>query len=119
VLEENPICKSVVNPLYGFPYVLSTQFVDDHPKEARKIVDAFYKAVDFIRTNEQEARVIMSGWVGTDPDIAAQVRLWEQAKIDEIDRGALQHLADLFYEAGITKKSIDTSGLYLTEVDFR
>jgi NitT/TauT family transport system substrate-binding protein len=119
VLVENPLGKYVVNPLYGFPYVLSTDFLKKNPQAARKIRDAMYKAADFIKTNEQEAREIMSKWVGTKPEIAAKVRLWEQAKVDEIDREALQRLAEIFFEAGITKKKIDTSGLYLTEEDLK
>jgi NitT/TauT family transport system substrate-binding protein len=52
VLEENPICKYVVNPLYSFPYVLSSQFIREQPQVARKIRDAMYKAADYIKTNE-------------------------------------------------------------------
>lgn len=119
VLVENPIGKYVVDPMYGFPYVLSTRFIAEHPEAASKVRDAMYKAVDFIKTNDSEAREIMSKWVGTKPEIAAKVRLWEQAKAEEINRSALQKLADIFHEAGITKKRIDTSRLYLTEDDLK
>lgn len=117
VLVENPISKYVVNPLYGFPYVLSSKFVKENPKTARKIRDAMYKAADFIKTNEAEARQIMAKWVGTKPEIANKVNLWAQVKAEDIDRVALQKLADIFFEGGITKKKIDTSHLYLTEED--
>jgi NitT/TauT family transport system substrate-binding protein len=119
VLEENPICKHVLNPLYAFPYVLSTKFVKDNPKAARKVRDAMYKAADFIKTNEKESRQIMAKWVGSKPEIADKVNLWAQLKAEELDKTALQKLADIFYEGGVTKKKIDTSNLYLTESDLK
>lgn len=119
VLVENPICKYVVDPLYGFPYVISTKFVKENPKTARRIRDAMYKAAEFIKTNEQEARQIMAKWVGTKPEIAEKVNLWAQVKAEDVDREALQKLADIFYEGGVTKKRIDTSHLYLTEEDLK
>jgi len=119
VLVENPISKYVVNPLYGFPYVLSSKFVKENPKTARKIRDAMYKAADFIKTNENESRQIMAKWVGTKPEIANKVKLWDQVKVEDVDKVAMQKLADIFYEAGVTKKKSDTSTLYLTEADLK
>ena len=119
VLVENPICKYVVNPFYGFPYVLSTKFVKENPKTARKVRDAMYKAADFIKTNEKESRQIMAKWVGTKPEIADKVNLWAQVKVEDVDKVALQKLADIFYEGSVTKKRIDTSHLYLTVDDLK
>jgi len=119
VLVENPICKYVVNPFYGFPYVLSTKFVKENPKTARKVRDAMYKAADFIKTNEKESRQIMAKWVGTKPVIADKVNLWAQVKVEDVDKVALQKLADIFYEGSVTKKRIDTSHLYLTVDDLK
>jgi len=112
-LMENPICKYVVNPLYGFPYVISSDFINEHPKEARKIIRAFYKAADFIRNNEIEARKIMAKWVGTKIEIANKVNLWDQIKSEDIKKESLQQLADIFYKYGVTKKKINTSSLYI------
>lgn len=117
VLEEDPICKHVVDPMYGFPYVLSSNFVKQNPDLARKVRDAMYEAADFIEQNDAEARQIMAKWVGTKPEIAAKVNFWAQVKAEDIDRAALQRLADIFYEAGVTHKKINTRTLYLTESD--
>jgi len=119
VLEEDPICKHVVNPMYAFPYVLSSKFVKDNPTAAKEIRDAMYQAADFIKTNEPEARQIMAKWVGTKKEIADKVNLWDQPKAEQIDRAALQKLADIFFDAGVTKKRIDTSHLYLTDGDLK
>jgi len=119
VLIENPICKYIMNPLYSFPYVLSSKFVKENPKTTRKIRDAMYKAADFIKTNETEARQIMAKWVGTKPEIAAKVNLWAQVKVEDVDKTALQKLAEIFYVGGVTKKKIDTSNLYLTAEDLK
>jgi NitT/TauT family transport system substrate-binding protein len=119
VLVENPLCKYVIDPLYAFPYVFSSKFVRENPQIARKFRDAMYKASDFIRTNEAEARQIMAKWVGTKPEVANNVKLWAQVKAEDVDRAALQNLADIFFEGGVTKKKIDTSHLYLTEADLK
>lgn len=119
VLQENPIGKNVITPLYGFPYVLSTKFTNENPKTASKFRNAMYKAADFIKNNETESRHIMAKWVGTKPEIADKVNLWAQVKAEEVDKAALQKLADLFYEGGVTKKKIDTNNLYLTERDLK
>jgi NitT/TauT family transport system substrate-binding protein len=119
VLVENPLGKYVIDPLYAFPYVLSSKFVKENPQAARKIRDAMYKAADFIETNEPEARQIMAKWVGIKPEIALKVNLWAQVKTEEVDKTALQKLADIFYEGGITKKQITATHLYLTEDDLK
>ena len=119
VLVENPISKYVVDPLYGFPYVMSSDFVQQNPRAAKNIRDAMYEAVDFIKTNEREARAIMAAWSGVDSTIAANVNLWDQVKVEDIQRESMQALADIFHSAGVTEKRIDTSSLYLTEVDLR
>lgn len=113
VLEENPTCKYIVDPLYGFPYVLSTAFLQRDRKSALKVRDAFYEASEYIRTHDAESRQIMVKWTKAKPEIATKVRLWDQIPEDQINRAALQKLADIFHENGITQKAIDTSPLYL------
>lgn len=119
VLVENPISKYVVDPLYGFPYVLSSNFIKEYPSAARRIRDAMYKAADFIETNEPEARDIMAKWAGTQTEVAQKVNLWDQVKAEDINKDALQRLADIFYEAGITSKRLDTEHLILQEEDLK
>ena len=113
VLGENPIGKYIVNPYYGFPYVISEDFARKNPETARKIVEAMYEAIDYINANENEARQIMSKWVGTKPEIADKVNFWAQVKAEDTDREALQRLADIFYEQDVVNKKIDTNQLML------
>ena len=117
VLEKNPIGKHVVDPCYGFPYVLSSDFVSQHPTDARAVREAMYRAVDFIRMNESQSREIMSQWVGTEPHIASKVRLWDQTKAEDIDINAMQKLADIFYRTGITSKQVNIEPLIWTPTD--
>lgn len=118
VLEENPL-KYVVDPLYGFPYVLSSNFIEKNPENAEKIRDAFYEAADFIKYNEDEARYIMAKWIGAELNSVQKVNLWDQIKAEEINKDILQKLADIFYEEGVIKKKIYTKDFYLTENDLR
>jgi hypothetical protein len=61
----------------------------------------------------------MAKWVGTKPEIAQKVNLWDQIKSEDIDKIALQKLSDIFFDAGVTKKKIDTSTLYLTNKELK
>jgi NitT/TauT family transport system substrate-binding protein len=111
VLEENPISKHVIDPLYGFPYVISSKYVTTNPVNSEKIVRAFNRAVEFINTNETESRMIMAKWTDTDSEITARVNLWDQVVVEQIDVNALQYLADMFHDHGIISKKIDTKTL--------
>ncbi len=111
ILEEHPL-KHVIDPLYGFPYVLSSDFVEENHQDAKKIIEGFNEAIEYIKTNEEESRIIMSKWTNVDEAIAKNVALWDQVKLEEIDREALQKLSDIFYEEGVVNKRIDTSNLY-------
>jgi len=113
VLAEKPLSTYVINPYNGFPYVVSTKFFKENPEEAKKLIQAMFKAVDFINSNDIEARQILQKWTNCDEQIAKKVNLWNQVKLNDIDKEALQKLADLFYENGITEKKIDTKSLYV------
>lgn len=119
VLVENPLGKHVTDPLSGFPYVLSSQFVLENPKTARAIIEAMNEASDFIKSNEAESRQIMAKWGGTKPEIVNSVQLWDQTKAENINVEAMQKLADIFYENGVTKKKINVSPLIIFSSQFK
>lgn len=119
VLEENPLGKYVMSPLYGFPYVLSAKFVQENPKASKAIIEAMNEASDFIKSNEAESRQIMAKWGGTKTEIVNSVNLWEQTKAENIDKDAMQKLADIFYENGVTKKKIETAKLIISDEDLK
>jgi NitT/TauT family transport system substrate-binding protein len=112
VLEEHPL-RYVSDPLYGFPYVISTDFEKNHPGTAKKFVEAFYEASDYIKAHPEESKNIMAKWVNIDPSLAQKVPLWEQTKGKDVDRQSLQNLADLYFENKVIDQKIDTSSLYL------
>lgn len=119
VLEENPLGKYVMSPLYGFPYVLSTKFIQENPKATKAVVEAMNEASDFIKSNEAESRQIMAKWGGTKSEIVNSVNLWDQTKAENIDKDAMQKLADIFYENGVTKKKIETAQLIISDEDLK
>jgi len=117
VLVENPIGKYVIDPFYGFAYAVSGKFAKDDPQSARAIIEAMTEASEYIRTNESDARAIMAKWVSARPEVAARVRLWAQIPASSVDKIALQRLADIYFDAGVMKKKIDTSQILLTPAD--
>jgi NitT/TauT family transport system substrate-binding protein len=115
VLTENPLGKYVVEPFYGFGYVLSSKFLREDPASARSVRNAMYEAAEFIVAHDAEARQIMAKWTGSRADVVSNVRLWDQVPAEDVDREALQKLADVFVDAGATKARIDASTLLLQE----
>jgi NitT/TauT family transport system substrate-binding protein len=113
VLVEKPLSTYVINPYNGFPYVISTKFMKENPEEAKKLIQAMFKAVDFINSNDEQARIILQKWTNCNEQIAQKVNLWDQVKLNDIDKDALQQLADFFFENGIIEKKIDTESLYV------
>lgn len=111
VLIENPVCKYIVDPLYGFPYVLSTKFIKENPKDAKKVVTAMYKAIDYINTNNKESRDIMAKWSGSTTEITSKVNLWDQVKAKDVNPADVQKLADIFFDNNVIEKSVNIAPL--------
>ena len=114
VLEEAPLAKYVMEPLPGSGSTFSLKFLKDHPEAAEKIKKGMYQALDFLNDpkNNQEARSILAKWTEMEPEVIERLRPLKYWKLEDIDREAVQRLADLLFEWGAIEKKIDTSTLY-------
>jgi len=111
-LEENPLGKYVADPLYGFPYVLSSEFINKNPQDAKKIRDAFYEAIEYIEENDKDSRRIMAEWTSTEESITQKVNLWDQVKAEKLDVAKMQHLADIYFKEGVISQKQQISKIY-------
>lgn len=109
----------IMDPLPGGAYALSSAFTKKNPGLAKKVVRAMDKAVEFIRTHEVEAKKLLPKWTEIPGEFADKINVIPYWKLSEIDKPAVQRLADLLYENGILTKKIETERLYITQQEMR
>jgi len=117
VLEEAPLAKYVMNPLPGSGSTFSPKFIEDNPRAVKKVIKAMNRAADFLRdsNNTAEAQEILAKWTGMDEEVIERLRPLTYWKLEEIDREAVQNLADVLFEEGVLEKRTETSTLYYGE----
>ncbi|MFZ2299549.1 MAG: NrtA/SsuA/CpmA family ABC transporter substrate-binding protein [Candidatus Moraniibacteriota bacterium] len=76
--------------------LLSTKFINEHPGQAKKVVQALNKAYDYIRTNDKEAREIAQSMFKFSPEVSAAVSLPYFDHSNQIDKGSVNKLLDMF-----------------------
>ena len=96
----------------GGAFAFSTTFVQERPKVAEKVKAAIEKAVDFIKTNEQEARGYLTHYAQLPPPVAARIPFEKWIKIKDLDKQGPQAYFDVLYEDGAYQKKVDTTKLY-------
>ena len=96
----------------GGAFAFSTKFVQERPEVAKKVKAAIEKAVDFIKTNEQEARGYLAQYAQLPPPVAAQIPFEKWIKIKDLDKQGPQAYFDILYKDGAYQNKVDTTKLY-------
>lgn len=100
--------KGIVGGAFSF----SAKFLDEKPELAKKVKAAIEKGVDYIKTNEQEARGYLSKYTPLPPPVATRIPFEKWITIKDLDKKAPQHYFDLLYKEGAYQKDLDTTKLY-------
>jgi NitT/TauT family transport system substrate-binding protein len=100
--------KGIVGGAFSF----SAKFLEERPKQAKKVKTAIEKAVDFIKTNEQEARGYLTKYTPLPQPVAARIPFEKWIKIKDLDKEAPQLYFDVLYNEGAYQKDLDTTELY-------
>ena len=100
--------KGIVGGAFSF----SAKFLQERPEVAKKVKAAIEKGVDYIKTNEQEARGYLSKYAQLPPPVAARIPFEKWIKIKNLDKKAPQLFFDVLYKEGAYQKKIDTAALY-------
>jgi NitT/TauT family transport system substrate-binding protein len=108
---DNPL-GNVMTPFTGGASALRTEFVKENPKAAAAAVRAMNRAVDFIRENDEESRAILAQYTGSPAELLLDANVGYSWKLEEIDREAVQALADILSDAGVVEQRVDTSDWY-------
>lgn len=103
--------KGIVGGAFSF----SAKFLQERPEVAKKVKAAIEKGVDFIKTNEQEARSFLPKYTPLVPPVAARIPFEKWIKIKDLDKKAPQRYFDLLYKEGAYQQKVDTKALYYEE----
>ncbi len=118
VLEKNAIKllagaveSQIINPWQAGVWVISSEFATKQPREARAVMLAIYDAIDYIRSNPQDAKKSLSAYTKIKPDVAQATPTIPFAKIGEADVATLQKQTDILYEQQLVSKPIEATAL--------
>ncbi|MBI4114663.1 MAG: ABC transporter substrate-binding protein [Candidatus Niyogibacteria bacterium] len=96
-----------VDPLYLGGSTFAVRFVADNPDAAASYVRAFYRGIDFINTNESEARAILQSYINVPTEVAMNMNLYPDDKVDAIQRDKFQELSNLLFEEGTLPNAVN------------
>jgi NitT/TauT family transport system substrate-binding protein len=99
----------------GFPgavFAFSSTFLKEKPLVAKKTKAACYKGVDFIQTNEEEARRFLVKYTNLPEPFAMKIPFEPWTKAEQYNKTAGQPYFDALRKEGLFQKLIDTSQLY-------
>ena len=91
--------------------LVSSKFIEGNPSLAKRVINSFDKASDFIENEDSETREIIVKYVKVDEEVAGNVVILYMGRSDEIDEKVLQKYADMLYELGELKTKVDVSNL--------
>ncbi len=100
--------KGVLGGVFSF----NTKFLQTRPEVAKKVKVVLEKSVDFIRSNEMEARRYLAKYASMPEPIALKVPLEKWFKIGEFDQTMGQPYYDILMREGLFKRAVDTTQLY-------
>ena len=91
--------------------LISTKFISESPNLAKKTIEAFNQASDFISENDAETRDIVVKYVKVEKNVADNIVFLYMSRSDKINEDALQSYADMLYDIGEMENQIDVSTL--------
>lgn len=122
MLEEKGLARFIsVNPLYEFiqqPFptavgVVSTRLTKDNPGLVVRIQSALGKAHQYIKEHPQDSSGYLPKYTPVEAGLAPKISVYDYWGVQEVDRGAVQRLADLYVSKGVLTKSVSTARLYV------
>jgi NitT/TauT family transport system substrate-binding protein len=100
-LEKAPVEKNVVDMFIGTFSVISQEYIDESPDEARKCVEAFARAVADMRRDPASAAGYYSEYIGLPEAIAKRAPYCPSYMPDEMPFDKIDVTVDLLVREGI------------------
>jgi len=120
ILETAVISKYVLGdsqaPWFGGAASLRTEFIKANPEAARKLVAAYARGVDYVRSAKSEANQYLKGYTAIDGDLINEVPVSGYRMYNEMtsaDWAMTQKLFDLFYEKKVVPQPLNAQRMAL------
>jgi NitT/TauT family transport system substrate-binding protein len=115
-LVKNPLLLlDLKTGIPGAPFSFNSKFMKEKPLVARKVKAAYYKAVDFIHSNEAESRKLLIKYANLPEPFAMKIPWENWVKVEEYDKSWGQPYFELLRKEGLFQKHVDTSKLFYQE----
>ena len=115
-LVKNPLhLLNLKTGIPGAPFSFNSKFLKEKPLVAKKVKAAYYKAVDFIASNETESRKLLMKYANLPEPFAMKIPWENWVKVEEYDKSWGQPYFELLRKEGLFQKHVDTSKLFYQE----
>lgn len=115
LISYNPRAEYIIDPYWSGAAVVSQEYLTADPKTLLKVFRALDRAIQDIRHNTEECKVILSKYTPLKTDLAKKMGMYFLAKSTEtVDLEKIQFLADTLYDNQILNKKVDAKSMYLS-----
>jgi len=115
-LVKHPLqVLNLQNGIPGGAFTFNSKFLKEKPVVAKKVKAAIYKGLDFIKTNELEARKFLVKYTSLPEPFAMKIPLDSWTKVEQYNKSYSQPYFDVLKKEGLFQKHIDTTQLYYQE----
>jgi NitT/TauT family transport system substrate-binding protein len=107
---ENPVAQTIADPFYSGAALLTSDFIEERPDVARRVVLAIDEATRLVNENFEEYKKILPKYTSiedTQLDFVAQPYLRPFNELNETDLNSYQAFVDVFESEGVLKEHID------------
>lgn len=115
VLVANPMSRIFQAPVPISGAVLSRTLLNGQPEDARRIILALDRAIEYVRdsTHRREVAGYIAKYTPVDSALALRMNPSDYWTSQEIDAGRIQALANRFQELGIVDTAVDVQSFLL------
>ena len=99
----------------GGVFAFNSKFLKERPLVAKKVKVAIDKGVDFVSTNELEARKFLVKYTNLPEHFAMKIPLDTWVKVEKFNKSDAQPYFEVLKREGLFQKPIDTTQLYYQE----
>lgn len=106
----NPVAQTIADPFYSGAAVLTTEFIEERPDVARRVVLAIDEATALVNEDFERYKHLIPTYTAIEDgqlDLLAQPYLRPFTDLNETDLDSYQAFVDVFFSEGVLDEPID------------
>lgn len=106
----NPVAQTIADPFYSGAAVLTTEFIEERPDVARRVVLAIDEATELVNQDFESYKHLIPTYTAIEEaqlDLLAQPYLRPFSDLNETDFDSYQAFIDVFVSEGVLEERID------------